>query len=157
MPAKQRVLAVPLHDLYKNPQKFGTVIAAIPQLLSRLQVTLSGVTPAQPGYSVESPQTESRDPRQQQQPQQSLQCVGSQLQLAGPAQTGSECRWKPTVKAGMEACQMCVQTATHTSGIRSNVPTDECNDRRPAGSPAGLAVPEGWHAKRELGLHLPSS
>ena len=87
MPANQWLLAVPLHDLYENSQRLCTVIAAIPQLLSRLQVILSGVTPAQPGYSVEPPQTESRDPRQQQQPQQSFQCVGSQLQLAGPAQT----------------------------------------------------------------------
>ena len=87
MPANQRLLAVPLHDLYENSQKFGTVIAAIPQLLSRFKVNLSGVTPAQPGYSVEPPRVESRDPRQQQQPQQPFQGVGSQLQLAGPAQT----------------------------------------------------------------------
>ncbi len=85
MPANQRLLAVPLHDLYENSQKFGTVIAAIPQLLSRFKVNLSGVTPAQPGYSVEPPQIESRDPKQQ--PQQPFQGMGSQLQLAGPAQT----------------------------------------------------------------------
>ena len=100
--ANQRLL--PLHDLYENAQKFGTVIAAIPQLLSCVKVKLSGVIPAQPGYSVEPPQMEFRDLRQQQQPQQPCQGMGSQL--AGPAQT-VQCRQiEPTVKAELEVFEI---------------------------------------------------
>jgi len=40
IPQNQKLLAVPLFDLYDKPQKYGTSIASIPQLLSRMSLTL---------------------------------------------------------------------------------------------------------------------
>ena len=42
VPKNLRLLAVPLFELHDNMAKFGPVIAAIPQLMSRFKLNLSG-------------------------------------------------------------------------------------------------------------------
>ena len=43
MPSNYRLVAVPLFELYENAQ-YGPIVAALPQMLSRLRLTLmSGV------------------------------------------------------------------------------------------------------------------
>ena len=43
VPRNLKLLAVPLFELHDNAAKFATVIAAIPHLLSRFKLNLSGV------------------------------------------------------------------------------------------------------------------
>ena len=42
IPKNLRLVAVPLFEIYDNPQKYGPIIASIPQLLSRFQFVLAG-------------------------------------------------------------------------------------------------------------------
>ena len=44
VPKNLKLLAVPLFELHDNAAKFGSVIAAIPQLMSRFKLNLSGET-----------------------------------------------------------------------------------------------------------------
>lgn len=44
VPKNHKLLAVPLFELHDNAAKFGSVIAAIPQLMSRFKLNLSGQT-----------------------------------------------------------------------------------------------------------------
>ena len=41
MPSNYRLIAVPLFELYENAQ-YGPIVAALPQMLSRLRLTLMG-------------------------------------------------------------------------------------------------------------------
>ena len=42
VPKNLKLLAVPLFELHDNMAKYGAVIAAIPQLMSRFKLNLSG-------------------------------------------------------------------------------------------------------------------
>lgn len=42
MPKNLRLLAVPLFELYDNVQRYGPIISAIPQMLSRFRLTFAG-------------------------------------------------------------------------------------------------------------------
>lgn len=42
IPKNMRLVAVPLFEVYDNPQRYGPIIASIPQLLSRFQFILAG-------------------------------------------------------------------------------------------------------------------
>ena len=44
VPKNHKLLAVPLFELHDNAAKFGSVVAAIPQLMSRFKLNLSGQT-----------------------------------------------------------------------------------------------------------------
>ncbi|KAL3136072.1 Pre-mRNA cleavage factor Im subunit 2 [Trebouxia sp. C0010 RCD-2024] len=44
VPKNHKLLAVPLFELHDNASKFGSVIAALPQLMSRFKLNLSGQT-----------------------------------------------------------------------------------------------------------------
>lgn len=42
MPKNLRLLAVPLFELYDNVQRYGPIISAIPQMLSRFRLNFAG-------------------------------------------------------------------------------------------------------------------
>ena len=127
---------MPLHDLYENSQKFGTVIAAMPQLLSRFKVNLSGVTPAQPGYSVEPPRIESRDPKTAAAASAALPRRGQSAAAGGPCPDCAVKADRSPLLAELEACQMCIQTAMHTSGSRTMCQLTNATARRQAAQPS---------------------
>lgn len=57
VPKNLKLLAVPLFELHDNMAKFGPVIAAIPQLMSRFKLNLSGQTVPETASNRETDET----------------------------------------------------------------------------------------------------
>lgn len=57
VPKNLKLLAVPLFELHDNAAKFGTVIAAIPQLMSRFKLNLTGQTVQETAAKQETAET----------------------------------------------------------------------------------------------------
>lgn len=57
VPKHLKLLAVPLFELHDNMTKFGPVIAAIPQLMSRFKLNLSGQLVSQTAAKQETDET----------------------------------------------------------------------------------------------------
>ena len=57
VPKNLKLLAVPLFELHDNMPKFGPVIAAIPQLMSRFKLNLSGQTVSETASKQETDET----------------------------------------------------------------------------------------------------
>lgn len=55
VPKHLKLLAVPLYELYDNQQRYGPVIASIPMLLSRYQISYAEATVAKPAQPAQVP------------------------------------------------------------------------------------------------------
>lgn len=56
VPKNLRLLAVPLFELYDNVQRYGPIISAIPQMLSRFRLNFAGERESVPRTLVEDPE-----------------------------------------------------------------------------------------------------
>lgn len=56
MPKNLRLLAVPLFELYDNVQRYGPIISAIPQMLSRFRLNFAGERESVPRALIEEPE-----------------------------------------------------------------------------------------------------
>lgn len=50
IPTNLQLVAVPLYELYENAANFGPVVAAVPQMIARFRLNITGplATPSQP-------------------------------------------------------------------------------------------------------------
>ncbi|GMH40677.1 hypothetical protein BSKO_08581 [Bryopsis sp. KO-2023] len=67
VPKNLRLLAVPLFELYDNVQRYGPIISAIPQMLSRFRLNFAGERESVPRALLESAEQQQQQHQQGQQ------------------------------------------------------------------------------------------
>ncbi|GAB4818118.1 hypothetical protein N2152v2_005164 [Parachlorella kessleri] len=98
VPKNMRLVAVPLFEIYDNPQRYGPIIASIPQLVSRFQFILAGGKAAGlPAAQVQQPQLYQPPQPQQSSVQQAQPAAQQQQQMAIAQQQQQQQRGAITV------------------------------------------------------------
>eukprot|EP01025_Chloroclados_australasicus_P045105 TRINITY_DN4919_c1_g1_i1.p1 TRINITY_DN4919_c1_g1~~TRINITY_DN4919_c1_g1_i1.p1 ORF type:complete len:274 (-),score=26.30 TRINITY_DN4919_c1_g1_i1:285-1016(-) len=79
IPKNLKLLAVPLFEIYDNVTRYGAIISAMPQMLSRLRINFVNIS--KPSLAIEQGQQEQQQQQQNQQVQQ--------LMIQDPLQMGA--------------------------------------------------------------------